>query len=282
VTTADTFETAVYSRPGQVELGLDVFRPPAAGRGAAVLVFHGGGWRVGSREFVHARTAALAAQGFTAIAVQYRLLDVAPWPAPLADAAAALAWVRDNAARLEIDPAKVAVQGHSAGGHIALLSGTFSKEERPAAVIAYYPAIGFYPAPPPAGPAGPPSFAVDELGRVPGWMLFPPHATQADLDAASPIAQVNPGFPPTALLHGTADSAIPFRASVNLHRRLTELGVPSDLHLYAGRNHEFDMAPSICATAVAAVASFLDRMVTEPDRNDEEIRRYPFPPSADD
>jgi hypothetical protein len=50
-------------------------------------MFHGGG-RFGSKEHLQTRATALAAQGFTAIAVQCRLLDLAPWPGPVADAAA--------------------------------------------------------------------------------------------------------------------------------------------------------------------------------------------------
>src|SRR6201996_8076586 len=183
---ADTssFETAVYATRGTTELAVDIFRPTAASRRCAVLVLHGGAWRVGAKEAVHDRAAALAAQGFTALAVQYRLLDAAPWPGALEDAAAALAWTRANAARLDIDAEKVAVQGHSAGGHIALMTGTLPAADRPAAVIAYYPAIGFFPADPPAAPRFASADEADDLGRLPGWMLFPPEAAQADLDAA--------------------------------------------------------------------------------------------------
>jgi acetyl esterase/lipase len=273
-------ETVSYRQAGPTELGLDIFRPPGASNRAAVLVFHGGGWRVGTRQHVHERAAALAAAGFTALTVQYRLLDAAPWPAPLEDAAAALAWTRDHAAELGIDPGKVIVQGHSAGGHIALLTGTLDTAQRPAAVVAYYPAIGFYPAPPPAGPAGPLNFEANEQGRLPGWMLFPEGTATAELDAASPIALVDATYPPTILLHGAADKALPDRGSMNLYRRLADLGVLSELHTYARRGHEFDRSPSMIAATVGAVASFLDRIVVNPEADAAEIRRFPFPPTS--
>ena len=121
---------------------------------------------------------------------------------------------------------------------------------------------------------------LDDLGHVPGWMLLPPGASQADLDSASPIALLDEDFPPTIIFHGTADRTISPRSSIALHERLSELGVPSDLHLYAGRDHEFDMAPSMTAATVAAATSFLERTVVDAAESEAEARRYPFPPSA--
>jgi acetyl esterase/lipase len=284
MTATQTSDSAVYTQAGSSDLSLDVFPPTADSRRCAVLVFHGGGWRVGGKEDVHERAAALAAEGFTAIAVQYRLLDAAPWPAPLDDATAALAWVRANAARLDIDPNHIVVQGHSAGAHIALMTGTLSADERPAAIVAYYPPIGFHsvaPPPPPADPATPPQIDLDELGRVPSWMLLPPGAGQAEIDAASPMALVDADFPPTLIVHATADQLLDPRSSVALHQRLVELGVPSELHIYAGRDHEFDVAPSTKAVTVPTTAYFIERTVTHRDASDAEARRYSFPPDPE-
>lgn len=274
-------ETVVYERRGAAELALDVFRPETEGNGCAVLLFHGGGWRFGSKEMVHGQAGALAARGFTAIAVQYRLLDTAPWPAQLDDAIAACAWVRDHAGTLGIDPAKLVVQGHSAGAQMALMTGTLAAGVRPAAIIAYYPPIGFHPATPPADPAAPP-FPVerDELGRVPSWMLFPPGTPQADLDAASPITLLHEDFPPTIIFHATADKLIGIGSSVTLHQRLIDLGVPADLHIYADRDHAFDQAPSMTEATAQATASFLRRTVTHRAENEAEARRFVFAPAA--
>jgi acetyl esterase/lipase len=274
------FETFLYS--GDTGLALDVFQPAGESRRCAVLVFHGGGWRVGSRQAVRDRASGLAAAGFTAVTVQYRLLGTAAWPAPLADATAALNWVRDNAAKLDIESDNVVVQGHSAGGHIALMTGTLDAATRPAAIAAYYPAIGFYPAsaPSPAAefdaPASPPTPELDEFGRLPSWMLFPPETGQERIAAASPIDLIDASFPATILLHGTADTMIPARASVNLHNRLVELEVPSDLHVYADRGHEFDRAPSVLSATVHATASFFERVVVNRADSDAEADRFAF------
>lgn len=284
-TSADP-ETVVYARHGTTELALDIFRPQTGNRHCAILVLHGGGWRMGSKEHMHARARALAAQGFTAIAVPYRLLGVAAWPAQLDDAVAACAWVRDNAGALDVDPAALVLQGHSAGAQIALMTGTLGADVRPAAVVAYYPPIGFHPVSPP-GPASDPGappvlrlpLELDELGRVPSWMLFPPGTSQDDLAAASPVSLLHQDFPPTIIFHGTADRLFSLRSSIALHQRLTELDVPADLHIYGGRDHEFDMAPSMTDATVAATASFLERVVTHREERDAEARQFGFPPA---
>ena len=69
----------------------------------AVLVHHGGGWRLGDRKTMGPRCEALAARGFTAVAVEYRSISEAPWPAQLQDVKAAVRWTHDNAADLGID-----------------------------------------------------------------------------------------------------------------------------------------------------------------------------------
>lgn len=279
-------ETLVYERHGGTELFLDVFRHQGGSRHCAVLLLHGGGWRAGSKEAVRPRARALATQGFTAITVQYRLLDAAPWPAPLEDAVTACAWVRDHAATLDIDPAKLVVQGHSAGAQIALMIGTLDADTRPAAIAAYYPAIGFHPAAPPRPPSDPsvprlPSLPldVDDLGRIPSWMLFPPETPQSELDAASPITMLHKDFPPTIVFHATADQLIGTHSSMVLHRKLVELGVSTELHIYADRDHEFDMAPSMTQATVATTTSFLDRLVTNREESTAEAQRFGFPPA---
>jgi acetyl esterase/lipase len=275
------FTTVTYSQPATGDLRLDVFRPAVNSRHSAVLIFHGGGWRAGAKEAVHQQAAALAAEGFTGVAVQYRLLDTAAWPAQLADARAALSWARAHAPELSVDPARVVAQGHSAGAHLALMTGTIGMAERPAAIIAYYPATGFYPADPPqpAGPdtpPAPPSMELDAQGRIPSWMLFPPGTDDGELIAASPVSVADATFPPTILLHATGDSTIGPAASIALHRRLNSLGVPTDLHIYAGRDHGFDLAPSMLAATVHATTSFLERMVTNRPELDAEAEQFTF------
>ena len=146
-------ETVSYARRGR-ELLADVYRPDGTPK-AAVIMLHGGGWRVGSKEAIGPAAQALAGLGFLAIPVQYRLLDEAAWPAQIQDVKSAIRWVRRSSASFGIGADKIAVEGFSAGGHLALLAGGTShvaaysapedagENDSVGAVVAFFPPIEF-------------------------------------------------------------------------------------------------------------------------------------------
>lgn len=95
----------------------DVYYPVGA-KGADVVVwFHGGGLVGGQKEI----PAELRGKGICVVAANYRLSPVARHPAYIEDAAAAVAWAKENIAKYGGDPAKIIVAGHSAGGYLALM-----------------------------------------------------------------------------------------------------------------------------------------------------------------
>lgn len=100
---------------------LRVLVPGTAARPApAMLYFHGGGWVLGSHETVEPQCRYLAnATGAVVISVEYRVAPEHRFPAAYDDCVWATGWVRDNAAALGIDPARIAVSGDSAGGGLA-------------------------------------------------------------------------------------------------------------------------------------------------------------------
>jgi acetyl esterase/lipase len=114
-----------YVRYGERALALDLYLPKArAGKPVPGIVFvHGGGWRSGVRANFAPMAIRMAQRGYAAATVSYRLSPEAPYPAAIDDVKAALRWMRDNAARHGIDPARIAVGGGSAGGQIASLAG---------------------------------------------------------------------------------------------------------------------------------------------------------------
>jgi acetyl esterase/lipase len=252
----------VYRTAGGRELHVDVFAPAGESRHAAVLHLHGGGWRGGSRAGVHSRCRELAQHGFTCLAVEYRLLPEAPWPAALADVQAAVTWAAGHADEWDVDPARLVLQGYSAGAHLALLAVTAAhREQQPpvAAVVAAYPPTDFHPHG--ASEVGVRPAAPGET--LPGWLLFDRATTDAEARQVSPVRLLDPRFPPTLILHGTSDRIRPHPSSVRLHAELLALGVPADLRLYAGQDHEFDYIPSFRAAVAQDVAFFLRRMVTD-------------------
>ena len=61
-----------------------------------------------------------------------------------------------------------------------------------------------------------------------------------DSDKASPLLQIQADFPPTMLIHGSTDSVVNLADSTDLYKKLTEKGVPSELHIYSEEEHAFD------------------------------------------
>ena len=114
----------VYGKGGGRDLKLDIYLPDEDDRTrTAVILLHGGAWRLGEKSMMEIFGPELAGHGFVALAAEYRLLDEAPWPAQIKDVKTAIRWTKANADSLAIDPDKVVVQGFSAGGHLALMAG---------------------------------------------------------------------------------------------------------------------------------------------------------------
>ena len=126
---------------------MDVYLPPDSfeGPAPAVLLIHGGGWRVGDKASKRERNFGntLAANGYTVFSINYELnvgerdpktgklvLSHLAWPQNLYDCKSALRYLRLKAQDYGIDPDKIAVMGGSAGGHLSMMVGATANDER--------------------------------------------------------------------------------------------------------------------------------------------------------
>jgi acetyl esterase/lipase len=103
---------------------LDLYlAPEQKAPGSALIWFHGGGLTSGSKDGASDTRIAnfWRSQNVNVIAVNYRLAPAVKFPAYLQDAALAVAWVKNNAAKLGVDPAQIYVGGHSAGAWVATM-----------------------------------------------------------------------------------------------------------------------------------------------------------------
>ena len=139
---------------------------------------------------------ALAEQGYVAATATYRLAPAHPWPAQLDDVLAAVAWLREHASDLGLDPARLVIAGTSAGGHLAALAA-LDPGAGLAGAILWYPAVDLA------------VVAEHEVGPDTLAGLFGKPPTAQQLRAASPTHRVSPGCPPVLTLTGELDEITP-------------------------------------------------------------------------
>ena len=244
----------VFGKGGDIDLKLDIFRPPAGKqKRMATIHFHGGGFARGSKDAIGDRIRPYAALGYVAVAAQYRLSGQAGFPALVHDAKAAIRWVRANAKSLGIEPERIAVVGYSAGGYHALFTaGTGDRPEwegsggnpgvssKVAACLAYYPATNI------------------------AARMLPAGSSDQDRRLAAATAHIAAGFPPTAIFHGFKDVTIPIESSLRLVQQLRDVNVPVEFHGFEGVPHAFDSNPEFAVAAAQLADLFLDRHVVKP------------------
>ncbi len=255
-------EGVVFGTGGGRDLRCDIFTPPGSPQPApGVLLLHGGGWSGGDRGQLRGYGILLGRLGYVCMASEYRLSGEAQWPAQIHDVKAALRWMRANAARLGIDPERIAVSGNSAGAHLSLmLAGTPNVAEfegtggNAGVETSVAAAVGIY-APVLLGGDASLSPAVRALMGA--------GAGDGALRGASPLTHASAAFPPTLLIHGNADDLVPADASLQMYRALVAAGAPAELHVYAGQPHAFDAAPAFGRQCAAIIDLFLQRYAGE-------------------
>ncbi|MCL1820299.1 MAG: alpha/beta hydrolase [Oscillospiraceae bacterium] len=127
---ANSAELTVYLQDKSNELNNAAIRP-------AALIFPGGGYQMCSDREAEPVALAYLAEGYNAFVLRYSVGDSATFEQAFTDAKEALRHIRSNAGEYAVDPAKIAVIGFSAGGHLASSLGTMSEEKPNALVLGY-------------------------------------------------------------------------------------------------------------------------------------------------
>ncbi len=100
---------------------LDVYKPRHATKAPVLVFFYGGSWQSGSRDLYLFLGASLAAQGIVTVVPDYSIFPPARFPTFVEDAARAVHFAHESAARWGGDPARLVLMGHSAGAYIAAM-----------------------------------------------------------------------------------------------------------------------------------------------------------------
>lgn len=115
------YEDIVYKSIDDRLLKLDIYSPTKKGKFPALIMIHGGGWRSGNKNMERLMAQRIALQYYVTIPVEYRLSLDARYPAAIHDIKTAIRFIKDNADKYGIDTTKIAIEGESAGGLLAML-----------------------------------------------------------------------------------------------------------------------------------------------------------------
>lgn len=229
----------------------------------AVIYIHGGGWVIGTKRQGQMICYTLASAGFDVFAISYRLAPKYPLPLALFDCKRAIAWIKNNAEKYNIDKNSIAVMGGSAGGHLtAMMALTADKKEfQPgfeemdtsinSAVICY----GLHDF---IEPIKRKSFIGLQFFLEKIVVRKPFDKNEKLYQSLQPMSYISKEVPPLLILHGTNDSMVSINQSRNLYENLKKTGAPVVFcHAKSGL-HAFDIFPSpLQQKSLSLVKSFL-------------------------
>jgi len=233
----------VFKTLDGVKLQMHLFEPEGlkpTDKRPAVVFFFGGGWTGGSPTQFFPQCQYLASRGMVAMSAEYRVRSrhqVTPFEC-VTDAKSAVRWVRANAAKLGVDPERIAAGGGSAGGHVAACTGTIEgleeKDEdatvssKPNAMVLFNPALVL-------------DFEEWKKRGIPEERLaqIKERFQGREPKEISPCHHVRKGAPPTIVFHGKADATVPYATAERFAEAMKQAGNRCELMGYEGQGHGF-------------------------------------------
>jgi acetyl esterase/lipase len=269
----------------------DLWQPPedVAPSGLSFLYLHGGAWYIGDKDFAtRPLFRHLASQGHVIIDVAYRLCPEVDIYGMVGDVKRAVAWMKANGARYQVNPERIVLGGASAGGHLALLAAYTPHHPlltppdvqecdlSVRAVVSYYGPtdlracyhhldqkrlIGL-----PKVEIGLPGAAdlkknFADAGRLDALLGGHLHEVPEVYELASPVTHVRAGCPPTLLIQGEPDVIEPAAAARELYRQLVECGSLAVNMIFPLTNHAFDLLLPQVSPPTHAALYYLERFL---------------------
>jgi len=229
VNTTTTKDRVVEGKPvirlGSVSVPtLTVYAPKTKNTGAAVVVFPGGSYQILAIDLEGTEVCEwLNSVGITCILVKYRVPNSGPYPkssAALQDAQRAVGMVRAHAKEWQIDPARIGVQGFSAGAHLS------------AALSTHFDQRLYDPVDDADKTSCRPDFAV---------IVYPGYLALSEQGMApNPEIHVTSQTPPSFIVQAE-DDPVHVENSTVYFLALKNANVPAELHLYAKGGHGYGL-----------------------------------------
>ena len=251
-----------------VPMQMDILQPKTKEKKPAILFVTGGGFINANKDNGVQLRMHLAENGYVVGSINYRIAPTAKFPEPLEDVKAAIRYLKANADRFGIDPARVGIVGGSAGGYLTAMAGTtsgtktFDKGENLQVTSDVKAAVDLYGLSDLTQVGADFSEEVQAKHRSAGatealWVNGSPVFGGRDggiladkhissllhrfymqaAEAANPIHYISKTSAPMLLMHGTADTVVSPSQTDLLYQALQKSGIPSERYLVTGAAH---------------------------------------------
>ena len=256
----ERIKNIVYKEIDGETLKLDAYIPEGDGPFPAILVVHGGAWRLGSKGQLAMYARSLAKRGYVCFAINYRLAPKHKSPAQTEDCRDAVRWIRQHGEKYKADPERIGAMGYSAGGHlVSMLAVTgLSKEEDPKGIGTKIVAAV-------AGGAPTDFRTIRENSRSLSYWFGGKRKDKPEAYAAdSPNAFVDKNDSPVFFYNGSVDllvhpekhPTVGFLGPTPMHESLKKVGVDTGLYIAKGAGH---LAMILNLKAQSTGFAFLDK-----------------------
>jgi acetyl esterase/lipase len=240
---ANVHQNVKYAEVDGKRMLLDIYVPKNSPAPVPVIVWiHAGAWREHNKDIC--RSTRFIDSGYAAVSINYRLTNVARFPAQIYDCKGAIRWLRANAEKYNINPDRIGVFGASAGGHLASLLGTsggvaelegdvggnLEYSSNVQAVCDWFGPIDLVEMY---------DFPKDDW-RIPVMVAFlGGHLakTEALAELASPDSHIDKSDPPFLIMHGEADDIVPMDHSIQFQKKLRQKDVETRFVAVPGAGH---------------------------------------------
>ena len=232
---AADYRDVLYREIAGTRLTLDAHIPDGIGPFPTAILVHGGGWVAGDKQqYITYIFQPLTDANFAWFSINYRLAPQFKFPADTDDVAAAIRWIKANAAKYHVDPHRIALIGESAGGHLVSFVGAQSDPAtRVAAVVSMYgihdfitASIAWHPIP-------------EEILKLFGISGVDAQSAPI-LVKASPVVYIHKNMPPYLLMHGSKDEDVPYEQSVEMCDKMKKAGARCELITIEDAPHGMD------------------------------------------
>ena len=215
------YQTITYKTLPDENLTLDYYPSDSLKKSPVVIVIHGGAWESGDSKQLPALNSYLADRGYNVASINYRLAPEYKSPAPVEDTKDVIAYLTQNAEKLNIDTNNIILLGRSAGAQIALVAAYSLHNTNIKGIISYY---------------GPADMVWGGQTKVNKLVLNTDEIYNAyfggvysevpdKFKESSACEYVNALSTPTLMIHGTTDPLVSYYHSVRLQDKLNGVHV---------------------------------------------------------